>query len=307
MKLQRHPSNPIMLPDPTNDWEAYNVFNPSVIYHKGLFHMHYRAQGLDWVSRIGYAVSADGVNWNRMRQPVLVPQDMSDARGIEDPRVTELDGRFYMCYTAYSSGMPEGIAPTHLGGGVTPMIAVSDNLVTWQHLGSIVHGEDDKDHVLFPRKINGRYIAFHRRPPQVWLAESEDLIHWEEKFMRPIFGPRPENKDWDAKRVGGNGSPIETEHGWLMLYHGYNEDHVYCIGTCLLDLDDPSKVIRRPKGNILEPNELWELRGDVPNVVFSCANPVVDGTVYVYYGGADHVIGLATCSLDELLDLTLNS
>ncbi|MFT3891507.1 MAG: glycosidase [Anaerolineales bacterium] len=305
MKLQRHPANPLLIPDPANDWEVYNVFNPSVIYHKGLFHMHYRAQGLDWVSRIGYAVSADGVNWNRMKQPVLAPQDMSDARGIEDPRVTELDGRFYMCYTAYSSGMPAGIPPTHLGGGVTPMIAVSDNLITWERIGSIVVGEDNKDHVLFPRKINGRYVALHRRPPQVWLAESEDLIHWPEEYMRPIFAPRVENA-WEEKRIGSNGIPIETKEGWLMIYHGYNNKHVYRFGTCLLDLDDPSKVIKRPNEFIFEPGELWELRGDVPNVVFSCANPVVDGKVYIYYGGADHVIGLATCALDELLDFTLN-
>lgn len=305
MKLQRHPANPLLLPDPTSDWETYNVFNPSVIHHNNLFHMHYRAQGMDWISRIGYAVSSDGIKWNRMQRPILEPQDASDARGIEDPRVTEIEGRFYMCYTAYSSEVPEDVKSTHAGGGVTPMIAVSDNLIRWKRLGSIVRGEDNKDHVLFPRRIKGRYIALHRRPPQVWLAESDDLINWPEEHMRPIFGPRPGN-GWDEKRVGGNGVPIETEHGWLMLYHAYNKDHVYRLGVGLLDLDDPSQVINRPKGPIFEPKELWELRGDVPNVVFSCANPVVDGTVYVYYGGADHVIALATCTLDDLLDFARN-
>ena len=117
MKLQRHPANPLLIPVPESDWESYNVFNPSVIFHNGLFHMHYRAQGVDWVSRIGYAVSPDGIHWNRLRQPVLSPQDKLDARGIEDPRVTEIDGRFYMCYTAYSREVPEGVTPTHLGGG----------------------------------------------------------------------------------------------------------------------------------------------------------------------------------------------
>lgn len=305
MKLQRASSNPVLLPDPFSTWESYNVFNPSVVHHNGLFHMHYRAQGLDWISRIGYAVSADGIQWNRLREPVVIPQDGSDARGIEDPRVTYLDGRFYMCYTAYSSQVAEGIKPTHLGGGVTPMIAVSDNLITWERVSSIVRGEDNKDHVLFPRRIHGRYVALHRRPPLVWLAESEDLIHWPEEHMRSIFGPRPENT-WEEKRVGANGVPIETEHGWLMLYHGYNNQHVYHLGVCLLDLDDPACVIRRPNASIFEPRELWELRGDVPNVVFSCANPVVDGTVYVFYGGADHVIGLATCALSDLIDFALH-
>ena len=118
--------------------------------------------------------------------------------------------------------------------------------------------------------------------------------------MRPLFGPRPDNW-WDCKSVGANGVPIETEHGWLMFYHAYDHEHVYRLGVCLLDLEDPARVINRPWEPVFAPQEAWELRGDVPNVVFSCANPVVEGTVYVYYGAADHVIGLATCALDELL------
>jgi predicted GH43/DUF377 family glycosyl hydrolase len=306
MKLQRHVSNPILLPDPTSDWECYNVYNASVLYHNNLFHMHYRAQGLDWVSRIGYAVSDDGLHWNRLRQPVLEPVDRSDSRGVEDPRVTLLDGRFYMCYTAYGSKIQGKGEPTHDGGGILPMIAVSDNLITWERLGSIVRGEDNKDHVLFPRKISGRYAAFHRRRPEIWIAYSDDLMTWSESSMEPIFGPRPDNW-WDNTTVGSNGVPIETENGWLHLYHAYDSDHVYRLSACLLDLDDPTQIIARPKEPIFEPEEMWEIRGDVNNVVFSCASPVVDGTVYVYYGGGDHVVGLATCRLDDLLQFVLNN
>lgn len=300
MRLQRHPANPILLPDPRSDWETYNVFNPSVILHNGLFHMHYRAQGLDWVSRIGYAVSADGVHWNRLRRPVLEPSDGTDSRGVEDPRVTALNGTFYMCYTAYGRAFG-GEKPTHAGGGITPMIARSENLIAWERIAAIVRGEDDKDHALFPRKIKGRYAALHRRRPNVWLAYSDDLVHWREQDMVAIFGPRADN-DWDSKSVGGNGAPIETEHGWLMSYHAYNNQHVYRLGVALLDLEHPERVIHRPKGFIFEPQELWELRGDVPNVVFSCANLVVGDQVYVYYGAADHVIGLATCDFAEALE-----
>ena len=301
MQLFRHPFNPILLPDPTSDWETYNVFNPSVIYHNGLFHMHYRAQGLDWVSRIGYAVSVDGIRWNRMRQPVLVPQDAGDSRGVEDPRVTEIDAEFFMAYTAYGSEYIGEGKPTHFGGGIFPMFARSVNLIDWTRIGPLVKGEDNKDHVLFPRRINGNYMAFHRRPPKVWLAESSDLTHWPEESMRPVFGPRPKN-GWDSFRVGGGGVPIETENGWLMVYHAYDPSHTYRLGVCLLDLEDPTIVVHRPKDFIFEPREMWELRGDVPNVVFSCANLVVGDTVYVYYGGADHVIGLATIGFAELLD-----
>lgn len=301
MKLERHPSNPILLPDPTSDWECANVFNPAVIYHNGLFHMLYRAQGLDWVSRIGYAASPDGITWNRLRRPVLAPHDGSDARGVEDPRLVDLEGQFYMTYTAYGREVQAGKQPTHLGGGITPMIARSSNLLTWEQVGAVVQGEDDKDHVLFPRKINGRYALLHRRWPKVWIAYSDDLVTWREQDMAPIYAPRPDNT-WDSLSVGNNGVPIETAHGWLALNHGYGPERVYRLGVVLLDLDDPTQVINRPKEPIFWPEELWELRGDVPQVVFSNANPVVDGRVYVFYGGADHVIGLATCALQDLLD-----
>jgi predicted GH43/DUF377 family glycosyl hydrolase len=304
-KLQRYQDRPIMLPDPTSDWESVNVFNPSVVYHQDLFHMHYRAQGLDWISRIGYAVSKDGIQWNRLRRPVLTPINSRDSRGVEDPRVTELDGVFYMTYTAYGRDyLGEGESRFH-GGGIQPMIARSENLISWERIGPIVTGEDNKDHVLFPRKIAGRYAALHRRRPHVWIAYSDDLENWPEEDMAPIYGPR-EGDGWDSYTVGSNGVPIETEHGWLLFNHGFGTDIVYRLGVILLDLDDPTKVLHRPLNPVLWPEEIWELRGDKANVIFSNTNPVVEGTVYVYYGAADHVIGLATCQLTDLLDFALH-
>ena len=124
--------------------------------------------------------------------------------------------------------------------------------------------------------------------------------------MNPLFGPRPD-PCWDSHKVGANGPPIETAAGWLMLYHGTDELNTYRLGACLLDMEDPTSVLRRPQQPIFWPEEIWELRGDVPRVVFSNANPVVDGRIHVYYGGGDHVIGLATCGLDELLDYVLSA
>ena len=297
-QLARHSTEPILLPDLSSEWECYNVFNPSVIHHNGLFHMHYRAQGLDWISRIGYAVSADGVHWNRMRRPVVAPQEDYESRGVEDPRVTRIDGAFYMAYTAYG---PYRGGQEIAGGSILPMIAKSDNLITWERIGPIVRGEDNKDHMLFPRKVNGRYLAFHRRWPVVWIAYSDDLLTWHEADMARVFGPRPDN-GWDSTSVGGNGVPIETDHGWLVFYHAYESKRVYRLGVLLLDKDDPTRVIHRPKDPIMWPAELWELKGDVPGVVFSNANLLVGDTVYVYYGGGDHVIGLATCKFADLLD-----
>jgi predicted GH43/DUF377 family glycosyl hydrolase len=221
----------------------------------------------------------------------MSPQDAWEQWGVEDPRITELpeERRFIMAYTAYS---PKGI---------TPMFAESTNLISWRRIGPMMVGEDNKDHVLFPRKINGRYASFHRRPPSIWIAYSEDLQNWTDHAV--VMSPR--DQGWDRTRIGAGGVPIETAEGWLIVYHGYEESHTYRLGAALLDIDDPTKVLARPTGHLLEPREVWEIRGDVPNVVFSCANPVVDGIVHVYYGGADRVIGLATVPLADLLDFVL--
>lgn len=287
MQIIRHPENPILVPDPLSDWESLNVFNPGVVYQHNLFHMFYRAQGLDYVSNIGYAVSEDGVHFNRLRKPVLSPEGQYETRGVEDPRISFLEDedRYIMAYTAYSDL------------GITPMFAESANLISWKRLGALVRGEDNKDHVLFPKKIQDRYFSFHRRPPSIGYALSDDLIRWDIKG--PILQPRPDS--WDNLRVGAGGVPIETDEGWLVIYHAYNDDHVYRFGACLLDLEKPWQLISRAKDFFMEPTELWEQKGDVPNVVFSCANPVVKDRVYLYYAGADRLIGLATIDLAELL------
>lgn len=290
LKLVRHPQSPMLYPNPLHRWESLNVFNAAVIPHNGLYHMHYRAQGVDFVSSIGYAVSADGLVWNRLENPVFAPHNgREDYRGLEDPRVTPLDGRFYMCYTAYGEN------------GNYPMIAVSDNLITWEDVAPLEKTEN-KDHVLFPEKINGRYAILHRRRPHIWVAYSDDLINWTDHTI--IFSPREVGEtpdDWDSKSIGANGVPIKTEHGWLLFYHGYGEKHIYRHSVALLDLNDPSKVLHRPKTHIMEPVETWEIRGDVPNVTFSCANIVVGDELRFYYAGADRMVGLATAPFADVV------
>ena len=292
MPFQRHSQNPILTPDPLNDWEAMNVFNPGVIYHQGLFHLFYRAQGLDYVSNIGYAVSEDGIHFNRLRNPVFAPEGPEETRGVEDPRITHLvqENRFIMAYTAYSDR------------GIKPMFAESTNLLTWHRIGPLVRGEDNKDHVLFPEKIKDKYFAFHRRPPSICYALSENLHKW--KLQGPILEPRANS--WDNNRVGAGGVPIKTDEGWLVIYHAYDQNHIYRLSACLLDLEQPWYVLHRAKDYFMEPTEIWEQKGDVPNVVFSCANPVVDGMIYLYYAGADRMIGLAMARLSDVIDFTKN-
>lgn len=287
LNLVRHPQSPLLYPNPLHGWESMNVFNCAVTQHNGLFHMHYRAQGVDFISHIGYAVSADGLVWNRLENPVLSPHNgREDYRGVEDPRVTPLDDVFYMCYTAYGEN------------GNYPMIARSDNLITWTDVAPLEKTEN-KDHVLFPEKINGRYAILHRRRPHIWVAYSDDLITWTDHTV--IMSPDPDS-DWSSKSIGANGLPVKTEHGWLLFYHGYSEQHIYCHSVALLDLEDPSKVLHRPKTKIMEPVETWEIRGDVPNVVFSCSNNIVGDELYFYYAGADRMIGLATAPFADVVE-----
>ena len=287
MKLVRHAKSPLLYPNPLHRWEAMNVFNCAVTEHNGLFHMHYRAQGVDFISYIGYAVSSDGLAWNRLENPVMSPhQGREDYRGVEDPRVTPLDGRFYMTYTAYGAN------------GNFPMIARSENLIQWEDVAPLEKTEN-KDHVLFPEKINGRYAILHRRRPHIWIAYSDDLINWTDHTI--IMSPRPES-DWDSKSIGANGLPLKTEHGWLLFYHGYADSHIYRQSLALLDLKDPAKVLHRPTRYFFEPEETWEIRGDVPNVIFSCSNNRVGDELWFYYAGADRVIGLATAPFADVVE-----
>ena len=285
LKLHRYPGNPILVPSTHNAWETDNVFNAAIIAYNDLIYMHYRAQGLDRISRIGCAISTDGYHFNRLEQPVLVPANDFETFGVEDPRITEIDGVFYMLYTAYS---PHGVRVS---------MASSTNLIEWERMGIVLPDEDNKDAALFPHKINGRYCMFHRRMPDMWIAYSDDLIHWTDHQI--IMNPR--SGLWDCERIGAGGPPLYTEHGWLVFYHGFNEDRIYCLGVALLDLEDPSKVIKRQDEAILCPATPWEHWGDVPNVCFACGNIEFDDHYHVYYGGGDHVMAVASVSKSDVV------
>lgn len=284
MKLKRYQGNPILLPQTLHDWEALNVFNPAVVYYNGLFHMLYRAQRFDFISSIGYAVSKDGLDWLRLDQPVLEPSNELETKGVEDPRITRIGDTFYMTYTAYSEH------------GIRVSLAASSNLITWERLGVILPDEDNKDAALFPEQIGERYVMLHRRSPHLWLAFSDNLQNWTDHQI--IMRPRPGT--WDSFKIGAAGPPIKTDQGWLLIYHGVDKNYVYRLGIALLNLNDPRVVIKRQEKPILEPEEEWELYGDVPNVVFSCGQVMTDDVLYVYYGGADKVIGLATADRKQI-------
>lgn len=278
IQLTRYSGNPVLVPSSHNDWETDNVFNAAVIRHNGLVYMLYRAQGRDRISRIGCAISTDGYHFNRLQDPVFAPETEMESFGVEDPRITEIDGVFYMFYTAYSPY------------GVRIALARSHNLIAWERMGIVLPDEDNKDATLFPARVGGRYVMFHRRPPDIWVAFSEDLHHWTDHQV--AMQPRP--GEWDGVRIGAGGPPFKSPHGWLSFYHGYNPDRVYCLGLALHDMDDPVKVIKRQAEPILCPLGPFEQWGDVPNVVFTCGGIETEDAYLIYYGGGDHVMAVAS-------------
>lgn len=287
MKLQRYHGNPILAPIPAHEWESRTVFNCGVAQTRNQVILIYRAQGIGSdISRLGYATSRDGFTFERFRYPVFEPEADMEAWGVEDPRLTWLDGRWQMVYTAWS---PLGIQVAR---------ASTSDFLVWERHGIVLPGPDNKDAAIFPDKVNGRYVMFHRIPPDIWLAYSDDMVHWGD--YRKIMEPRPGS--WDNLKIGAGGPPIRTEHGWLCIYHGVDSEKVYRLGVALLDLEDPTRVIGRPDEPILEPEEPWELEGDVPNVVFTCGTAEIDNRYFVYYGGGDKVIAVATANRDDLLE-----
>lgn len=286
MKLTRLSDKPIMKPNIFNIWESKYVFNPGVVYDGELFHMLYRAQGADMVSRFGYAVSKDGINFNRMNEPVFQPEDSSEAYGVEDARITFIDGEYHVLYTAYSY--------EH----ISLAMATTKNFITWERKGIILNGIHDKDGGIFPEKIDGKYLMLHSIEPNIYISYSDDKITWENASK--IAEPR--EKKWDNKVVGIGGVPIKTEYGWLLLYHGVEEGvrSIYRLGFMLLDLNDPRKVLKRSEECVFEPQMNWEIVGGIPNVVFSNALVECNDEYYIYYGGADSNIGVCSISKREV-------
>jgi predicted GH43/DUF377 family glycosyl hydrolase len=290
MKLRRYEGNPILKPKPENDWESENVFNPAVVYDKGLFHLLYRGVGRDGISRIGYAVSIDGFNYFRFDKPVIVPKLIKEPRGCEDPRLVKLEDVFFMTYTAYSEkGMRIGLAST-------------ENFIQWERYRIEWEEMNNKDAALFPEKIGGKYVLLHRPMIEeymgIWIAYSDNLVEWygQKEIMQAVEG-------WEGKKIGAGAPPIKTEKGWLLIYHGVDRGGVYRVGAAMLSLNDPSKLLYRCPDPILEPERDYEIRGVIPRVVFASGACEVLNRYYIYYGGADKVVCVATVDKKEMLGL----
>ena len=303
----RFTGNPILNPLPELDWEKQGTFNPAAIYEDGKFHILYRAQSTDGTSTIGYAVSSDGFHIDeRLNEPIYVPRESFEQKthpgnsGCEDPRITKINDRLYMTYTAYDGTNPPRVALTS--------IKLDDFLHRkWEwDIPKLVSppGVDDKDACIV-KKVKGEgFIALHRLGDALWVDFLRDLDFPERKYLTGGIIAQARKDKWDNVKIGIGAPPLETEYGWLLLYHAVSEPGFqYKVGAMLLDYDDPREVLGRTDEPIFEPQEEYEVEGIVKNVVFPCGAIIKDDTIYMYYGGADTVTGVATMSLQKLLDI----
>jgi len=293
--MERFKNNPILKPITSHDWESRMVFNAATLYEDNRVHIVYRAVGDDGISRLGYASSSDGYQIDeRLPYPIFEPSTSEDADGCEDPRITLLDGQYFMCYTALNDRILSTFQIALTSIEVNDLI---NKRWKWGERLYPFSGIRNKDAALFPNKINGKYALLHRVEPDICIAYSDNLINW--CNMKAII--RPQREKWDSFKIGIGSPPIETDWGWLVIYHGVNFNKAYCLGIVLLDKDNPEKVIYRSSKPILEPIEEYERLGAVPNVVFSCGTVKMDNEVLIYYGGADSVLCVANYTLDELI------
>ena len=217
--------------------------------------------------------------------------------GCEDPRLTLINDTIYMLYTAFDGVNLPRVAATAIS--VTHFLAKN-----WQWNKSVIispFGVDDKDAFLFPKKIGKNYLVFHRVGLDICIDPIPSLNFTSEciKTITPIVSPR--KFMWDSERIGINAPAIESKIGWIVLYHGISKNHhTYRVGAILLDKKDPTKVLARTTAPIFEPEMTYEKEGLVPNVVFPCGTIVRAGVVFIYYGAADKVIGLAKIKLTDL-------
>lgn len=304
--VNRFVGNPIISPRPNKDWEAHGTFNPAAVDLGGMVHIFYRAMSSDDTSTFGYANSKDGfVVKERGDEPVYLPRaDFENKHhpgnsGCEDPRLMELGKDIFMTYTAYDGFLPR-VAITKIS---------KENFLkkNWQRWSTpvIITPPDvpNKDASIIPEKTSAGYIFLHRINDSVCADVLSSLDFKKERVIRCIELIKPRPGMWDGHKVGISGPPIKTPKGWLLFYHGVSETRTYRVGAVLLDLKDPTNLISRTAVPLFEPEEDYEKKGVVPKVVFPCGNIRRKDKIYLYYGGADQVVGVATLSLKTLLKI----
>jgi predicted GH43/DUF377 family glycosyl hydrolase len=298
---KRASNKPILSPQGAT-WESAGTFNPAVI-HIGfreswaskpvLFAMLYRAQDASGTSRLGYAESKDGIHFICRPDPVLSPEtDYEKDGGVEDPRLHQFGGIYYLTYTAYNKKDAQ------------LCLATSHDLIHWERKGVILPAYKGnwnvgwtKSGAIVPEKIDGKYWMYWLgtaadKTDQMGLSYSTDLTLWTEATQTPVLARRPGK--FDSRVVEPGPPPILTEKGIVLIYNGADDHLVYRTAVAIFDRKDPRKILYRSDTPIFAPEKEWEKVGQVPNVVF------VEGMVqmtqksfFFYYGAADKYVGVA--------------
>lgn len=245
------------------------------------------------ISHLRLARSRDGVHFSVDEKPALPLAGRYERWGMEDPRITymEEEDRYLITYTAVSEV------------GAMPALLETKNFKTFKRLGCIFPPEN-KDVVIFPKKMNGLYYAFHRPVPyeigmpDIWVSSSPDLVHWgEHKYVCGVT-----EDGWENGRIGSGIPPIWTKDGWLHIYHGADEKNRYCLGAMLTRLSRPEQIIAKVKSPVLEPEMDYEKEGFFGGVVFACGQIQEESLLHIYYGAADDKIAKVTLTLEEILE-----
>ncbi len=298
--LLRYSGNPIITLEHM-PFKCNTVFNGSPVKKNGEYYILLRVEGLQGYSFFALAKSPDGYAFTIEPDPVMVPSKEGrwqpwESHGIEDPRITEIDGKYYVLYTTVGEY------------GHFIALAETEDLYHYKRLG-IISEPGNKDGVLFPEKINGLYARLDRPigndVGSIWVSYSPDLIHWGRSEI--VMEPRP--RCWDSFRIGASVPPILTDQGWLEIYHGVkmtSAGPIYRTGAALLDAEDPSIVIKRGLIPLQTPREYYERIGDVGNVVFACGAIIENnGEMKVYYGAADTAICVSEGNLQDIVNTLL--
>jgi predicted GH43/DUF377 family glycosyl hydrolase len=243
------------------------------------------------ISHLRVARSKDGINFEIEESPAIGPANDYEIFGIEDPRISLIEGTYYINYVA--------ACPF----GVTTCLASTKDFKSFERHG-VIFCPENKDVAIFPEKVSGKYYALHRpfsplfKKNDIWIGESEDLMCWGNH--RRLMGPR--QGYWDEVKVGASAVPFKTEHGWLEIYHGADRNNRYCLGAVLLDAKEPTKIIARAEKSVLEPEADYECDGFFGNVVFSCGLLCEESRLRIYYGASDTCICYAELSLQETIE-----
>jgi len=254
----------------------------------------YKGQGyLTSVSHIRIARSRDGgKTFTFDDKPAMIGDRPEETFGMEDPRITFLEGKYYINYSAIS---PRGVVTS---------LAVTHDFKTFEKLG-VMFTNNNKDICIFPERIRGQFVCRHRPDggmfckPSVWTAYSPDMIHWGRHEQTLTCTPGT----WEGGRIGCGAPPIKTPDGWLEIYHAADAKGRYCLGSMLSDLDRPEKLITRSSRAVLEPTTEYELKGLYGNAIFSNGLVVDDaGVMTVYYGAADTVVAAASAKVSDMIE-----